>query len=67
LVELSDVDRFIEEGFCEHNRCSRNEEGYCYLWIPLDYNDDEYDCVVNSDGKCFDACIYPPQNKSPNG
>jgi len=52
LVELSDIDRFREEGFCGHFNCSRNENGYCYFMV------EENDCVIDSEGRCFDACIY---------
>ena len=67
MVKLTDVDRFLEEGFCEYKNCTENEQGYCSLWVSVDDMKDGDECFVAVDGSCAEACLSDDFCKSCGG
>jgi len=53
MTKITDVDRFILEGFCEYRNCTENAEGFCHLWKYL--HDDDF--FIDIDGNCSESCL----------
>jgi len=67
MTRLADIERFLEDGFCEYRNCTENEQGYCSLWVPVNDMEDREECFVAVDGSCAEACLSYEYCKSCGG